>query len=45
MSEKVDELLAAIDSMISGGCLITVSDVTVVQYRQARVAGGDDASG
>lgn len=33
--EKIDELIAAIDSMISGGCLITVSDVTVVQYRHA----------
>jgi len=43
--EKIDELLAAIDSMISGGCLITVSDVTVVQYRHAGEAEGEDGPG
>lgn len=48
--EKIDELIAAIDSMISGGCLITVSDVTVVQYRHAGESegappGGESPSG
>jgi len=38
-AEKSDELIGAIDSMISGGCLITVSDVTVVQYRHAGGSG------
>jgi PII-like signaling protein len=32
--EHVDKLLAAIDSMISVGCMIAVSDVTVVRYEQ-----------
>jgi len=31
-AEKIDELLAAVDGMVTGGCLITVSDVTVVKY-------------
>ncbi|MFN7975774.1 MAG: DUF190 domain-containing protein [Acidobacteriota bacterium] len=30
--EKIDALLAAIDGMVSGGCLIAISDVTVVKY-------------
>jgi PII-like signaling protein len=30
--EKVDALLAALDTMVSGGCLISISDVTVVKY-------------
>jgi PII-like signaling protein len=29
---KVNALLAALDSMVSGGCLISISDVTVVKY-------------
>ena len=32
--EKVDKLLFAIEGMVSGGCLIAVSDVTVVRYEQ-----------
>lgn len=32
--EKVDKLLSAIDSMVSGGCLIAISDVTVVKYEE-----------
>jgi len=31
-AEKIDELLTAVDGMVTGGCLITVSDVTVVKY-------------
>ncbi len=30
--EKIDQLLAAIDGMVTGGCLIAISDVTVVKY-------------
>jgi PII-like signaling protein len=30
--EKVDKLLAAVDGMVTGGCLIAISDVTVVKY-------------
>jgi PII-like signaling protein len=30
--EKIDRLLAALDTMVSGGCLISISDVTVVKY-------------
>jgi PII-like signaling protein len=30
--EKIDRLLAAIDGMVTGGCLIAISDVTVVKY-------------
>ena len=30
--EKIDTLLAAIDGMVTGGCLIAISDVTVVKY-------------
>lgn len=32
--EKVNRLLAALDSMVTGGCLISVSDVTVVKYAE-----------
>jgi hypothetical protein len=30
--EKVDRLLAAVDGLIEGGCLIAISDATVVKY-------------
>jgi PII-like signaling protein len=30
--EKIDRLLAALDSIVTGGCLIAISDVTVVKY-------------
>ncbi len=30
--QKIDQLLAAIDGMVTGGCLIAISDVTVVKY-------------
>jgi PII-like signaling protein len=30
--EKIDQLLGAIDGMVTGGCLIAISDVTVVKY-------------
>jgi len=30
--EKIDKLLAALDSIVTGGCLIAISDVTVVKY-------------
>jgi PII-like signaling protein len=30
--EQVDRLLAAVDGLIGGGCLIAISDVTVVKY-------------
>ena len=33
--EKVNKLLAAIDSMVSRSCLIAVSDVSVIRYEQA----------
>jgi PII-like signaling protein len=29
---KIDELLAALETMVTGGCLISISDVTVVKY-------------
>ena len=32
--EKIDKLLAALETMIRGGCLIAVSDVTVVKYEE-----------
>jgi PII-like signaling protein len=31
-SEHVDQLLSAIDGMVTAGCLITLSDVTVIKY-------------
>jgi PII-like signaling protein len=30
--EKINTLLAALETMVSGGCLIAISDVTVVKY-------------
>jgi PII-like signaling protein len=36
--EKIDKLLAAIDGMVTGGCLIAISDVTVVRYEHAAQA-------
>lgn len=30
--EKINQMIAALDSMVSGGCLIAISDVTVVKY-------------
>ncbi len=39
--EKINSMLAALDSMVSGGCLIALSDVTVVKY----VEHGDDKKG
>lgn len=33
--KKVDELLASVDGMLTGGCLISVMDVTVVKYSHA----------
>jgi PII-like signaling protein len=36
--EKVDRLVAALDGIVSGGCLIVLSDVTVVRYEE-HVAG------
>ena len=32
--EKVDRLVAALDQVVSGGCLIVLSDVTVVRYEE-----------
>jgi PII-like signaling protein len=32
--EKIDTLLAAVDGMVTGGCLIAISDVTVVRYEE-----------
>lgn len=29
---KINELLAALEAMVTGGCLISISDVTVVKY-------------
>jgi PII-like signaling protein len=29
---KINELLSALDTMVTGGCLISISDVTVVKY-------------
>jgi PII-like signaling protein len=30
--EKINKLIAALDTMVSGGCMIAISDVTVVKY-------------
>lgn len=30
--EKINQMIAALDTMVSGGCLIVISDVTVVKY-------------
>jgi PII-like signaling protein len=35
-AEKIDRLLGALDSVVKGGCLITISDVTVVRYTEHR---------
>jgi PII-like signaling protein len=32
--EKVDRLVAALDQVVTGGCLIVLSDVTVVRYEE-----------
>ncbi|HUJ15655.1 MAG TPA: DUF190 domain-containing protein [Thermoanaerobaculia bacterium] len=29
---KIDKMISALDAMVSGGCLIAISDVTVVRY-------------
>lgn len=41
---KVDKMLAALETMISGGCLIALSDVTVVKYVE-HANKGDAGSG
>jgi PII-like signaling protein len=38
--EKINTMLAALETMVSGGCLIAISDVTVVKY----VEHGDEKS-
>jgi PII-like signaling protein len=43
--EKIDKLLAAIDGMVTGGCLIAISDVTVVKYEHARPDEGSSPPG
>jgi PII-like signaling protein len=30
--EKINKMIAALDTMVSGGCMIAISDVTVVKY-------------
>jgi len=30
--EKINKMLTALETMISGGCMIAISDVTVVKY-------------
>lgn len=30
--EKINKMLSALDTMVSGGCMIAISDVTVVKY-------------
>jgi PII-like signaling protein len=32
--EKINKLLASLETMIRGGCMIAVSDVTVVKYEE-----------
>ncbi|HYM61044.1 MAG TPA: DUF190 domain-containing protein [Thermoanaerobaculia bacterium] len=39
--EKINRMTAALDTMVSGGCMIAISDVTVVRY----VEHGDEKSG
>jgi PII-like signaling protein len=34
VEEKIDKLLAAVDGMVAGGCLIAISEVTVVRYQE-----------
>ena len=31
-AEKIDRLLSALEGMVTGGCLVAISDVTVVKY-------------
>jgi PII-like signaling protein len=38
--EKIDQLLSALESMVSGGCLISISDVTVIKYVEHSEAKG-----
>jgi PII-like signaling protein len=40
---KINQLLAALDGMVTGGCLIAISDVTVVKYTPH--VEGDDTGG
>jgi PII-like signaling protein len=42
--DKVDKLLAAVDGMVSGGCLIAISDVTVVRYQDHGLSRGEPGS-
>jgi PII-like signaling protein len=42
VQEKIDKLLAAVDGMVAGGCLIAISDVTVVRYSPATDAATED---
>jgi PII-like signaling protein len=34
--EKINKLMTALESMIAGGCMISVADVTVVKYEEHR---------
>ena len=38
--EKINTLLAALDTMVTEGCLISISDVTVVKYVEHSAAAG-----
>jgi len=42
--EKVDKLIAALEGIITGGCLVAISDVTVIKYSEHPTApeGGGD---
>ena len=42
--QKIDRLLAALDGMVTGGCLIAISDVTVVKYVPHEEEGGGTSS-
>ena len=46
--EKINKMITALETMISGGCLIAVSDVTVVKYVEhaegERGGGGESIS-
>ena len=35
--EKVNKMLAALETMVTGGCMIAVSDVTVVKYVEHQI--------
>lgn len=41
--EKINRLLAALDSVVTGGCLIAISDVTVVKYVGHDVDGSEES--